>query len=101
MGHYPFTLFNGITLLVLILALAIAWMRFRRPGVSIWPAICYVLIAAYTWGFAGSLNPYWVAGGAACAVAIRAGLQPARLRFVELIPLAYIVYRSIALLLMW
>jgi hypothetical protein len=101
MGHYPFTPFNGITLLVLALTVWAVWQRFRGPLGSNWPLVCYGVMAGYTAGFSGGLNPYWVAGGAACALAIRFGLYPTRVRLVEMLPLGYVAWRSVALILMW
>ncbi len=101
MGHYPFTLFNGITLLVLALTLALAWRRWRGSPASNWPLAGYALIAGYTLGFSGGLNPYWVTAGVACALAIRLGFFPRRVRWVEAIPLGYVAWRCVGLLLMW
>jgi|SRR5450755_675924 len=98
MGHYPFTLFNAITVLVLVLALAVAWGRFRAAEAANWPLACYAAIAAYTVGFSGGLNPYWVAAGAACGVAIRFGFQAKRVRWVEAIALGYMAIRCVRLL---
>src|ERR1035438_4294945 len=53
MGHYPFTLFNGITALVLALTLMLVWRRFRGSLAANWPLVCYALIAGYTIGFSG------------------------------------------------
>ncbi len=101
MGHYPFTLFNGITLLVLAFTLLLAWRRFRGSPAANWPLVYYAAAAGYTIGFRGGLNGYWVAAGAACALAIRLRLEPSRVRLLELLPLAYIAWRSAGLILMW
>jgi len=101
MGHYPFTLFNGLTLLVLILAILIAGWRFRRPLDSNWPLVFYAAIIGHTIVFAYGLNPYGVAAGAFCALAIRFGIYPTRVRFMELAPLAYLAWRAVGLILMW
>ena len=101
MGHYPYTLFNGITLLVLALTLLLLWQRFRRSLAANWPLACYAVIAAYTFGFSGGLSPYWVAAALACAVAIRLGFYPRRVRWIEAIALACIAWRCVALLSMW
>lgn len=100
MGLFRFTLFNGITLFVLALTLVLAWRRFAGKPVN-WPLAYYAAVAGYTIAFSYSLNPYWVAFGAACAVAIRFGFQAARLRFVELAPLGYVAWRCVGLVLMW
>lgn len=101
MGHYPFTLFNGITLFILLLTLGLAWGRLRGPLAANWPLLCYVAIAGYTIGFSGGLNRYAVGAGVICALAIRLGFYPARMRLVELVALGYIVWRCVELILMW
>jgi hypothetical protein len=101
MGHYPFSLFNGITVSVLALTLVLVWRRFRGALAANWPLVCYAVIAAYTIGFSGGLNPYWVAAGVACGVAIRLGFHPSLVRWAEAIPLAYVARRCVGLLLMW
>jgi len=101
MGHYPFTLFNGITLLVLALTLVLMWQRWRGSLAANWPLACYAVIAAYTIGFSGGLNPYCVVAGVACTVAIRLRFHPRQVRWVEAIPLAYVAWRCVGLLSMW
>lgn len=101
MGHYPFTLFNGATVLVLVSTLAIMWGRFRGALASNWPLACYALIVAHAIGFSGGLNRYWTAAAVLCAVAIRLGFRPRQMRWIEAIPLAYIAWRCVGLLLMW
>ncbi|MGO4879542.1 MAG: hypothetical protein ACLP59_01815 [Bryobacteraceae bacterium] len=101
MGHYPYTPFNGLTLLVLVLSMLVVWWRFQRPLSSNWPLIFYAAIAGHTVAFSYGLNPYWVAAGVACALAIRAGIYAAWVRWVELVPIGYVVWRSVALMLMW
>jgi len=101
MGHYPFTLFNGITALILVLTLLLVWRRFRGAVRVNWPLIYYAAVVGYTIGFGGGLNGYWVAAGVACALAIRLGNLPQWVRWLELAPLAYIVWRSTGLILMW
>jgi len=101
MGHDPFTLFNGITLFLLVLTAMLAWQRFRGSLTSNWPLVYYVMIAGYALGFRGALNPYWIAAGVACALAIRFGLYPSRARLVEAIALGYVAWRCVGLLLMW
>jgi len=101
MGHYPFTLFNAITVFVMALSLLLVCQRFRGALTANWPLVCYAFISAYTLGFSGGLNRYWVAAGAGCGVAIRAGFHPRQVRWVEAIPLGYVAWRCVELLLMW
>jgi len=84
-----------------VLALAIAWQLLRgRPGAN-WPLAGYAAIAGYTIAFAGGLNPYWVAAGAVCALAVRFAFYPRQVRWAEMAVMAYVVWRSVGLLLMW
>jgi len=99
--HYPFTLFNCITGAILIATVLMPWRRFAGNLRANWPLGYYAVIGGYSGGFSGSLNPFWVAAGAACAVAIRFGVYPERLRFAELLPLGYVAWRCVALLMMW
>src|ERR1039457_3736008 len=124
MGHYPFPLFNAMTGLGLALTLMLVWRRFRGSLAANWALVCYALIAGYTIGFSGGLNPYWVAAGVACAVAIRFGLHPRRMLWgggvawggaglflfglppgqvggVEAVPPGSVAWRCVGLLLMW
>jgi hypothetical protein len=101
MGHYPFTMFNGITVLVLALTLLVVWRRFRGPLAANWPLLYYAAIAGYTIAFSGGLNPYWVAAATACGVAIRFGFHPRQVRWVEAVALGYVASRCVGLLLMW
>jgi len=101
MGHYPLTLFNGITAFLLALTLLLVWWRIRGALAANWPLVCYAIITGYTIGFPGGLNPYWVTAGVACAVAIRLGFYPRQARWVEAIPLGYVAWRCVGLLLMW
>ncbi|MGA2133913.1 MAG: hypothetical protein ABSH50_16595 [Bryobacteraceae bacterium] len=101
MGHYPFTLFNAATTLVMFLTIWLVAARWRGALASNWPLIYYVAVVTYTIGFSGGMNPYWVAAGVACGLAIRCGLAARYVRFLELAPLAYITWRCVALLFMW
>jgi hypothetical protein len=101
MQYFRFTLFNDVTLLILAFAILIAWCRFAVSLASNWPLACYAAIIGHTVAFSGGLNPYWIAAGVACAIAIRFGFHPRRVRYVELVPLAYIAWRAVGLVLLW
>ncbi len=94
MGHYPFTLFNGVTVLVLALVILIAWQRFRGAFDVNWPLAGYAAIVGYTIGFKGGLNPYGVAAAVICGLAIRLGFHPRHVRWAETAALAYVAWRS-------
>jgi|SRR5580698_1248096 hypothetical protein len=101
MGHYPYTAFNGITVLVLALTLLVVWRRFRGPLAANWPLLYYAALAGYSIGFSGSLNLYWVAAGVACGLAIRLGMHAREVRWPEAVVLGYVTWRCVGLLLMW
>ena len=99
MEYFRFTLFNDATLLIVALTLWTAVARHRNPPPRNWPLAYYAVITGYTFGFDGSFNKLWIAGGLACSVLIRAGLTSAR--WAELIFFAYVLWRSVCLLLLW
>ena len=101
MEHFRFTLFNCVTLFILAWTLVLLWWRFAGKLSANWPLAYYAVLMGYTVGFSGGLNPYWVGAGIACALAIRFGFYPARVRLAELIPLGYVAWRSVGLILMW
>ncbi len=100
MEYFRFTLFNSITLFVLAMTIVLAWRRFAGGPVN-WPLAYYAMVVGYTVAFSHGLNPYWVAFGVACALAIRFGFQPVRVRLVELVPLGYVAWRCVGLVLLW
>jgi hypothetical protein len=100
MEYFRFTLFNSITLFVLGLTLVLVWRRFAGKPVN-WPFAYYAAVVGYTIAFSYGLNPYWVVFGVICALAIRFGFQPGRVRLLELLPLGYVTWRCIGLVLMW
>ena len=100
MEYFRFTLFNSITLLVMALTILLVWRRFAGKPAN-WPLAYYTVVVGYTVAFSGGLNHNWVAFGVACALAIRFGLYPNRVRLVEVVPLGYVAWRCLGLLLMW
>ncbi|MFB3826997.1 MAG: hypothetical protein ACE15B_09515 [Bryobacteraceae bacterium] len=101
MENFRFTLFNGLTLFVMALTVATALARLARRRGSNWPLAYYALLLAFALGFPYSLNPYVIGAGAALALAIRFGRPAAPVRVAEYGVLAYVMARSVALLLLW
>jgi hypothetical protein len=97
--YFRFTLFNDITLLMMGLTVAVAIGRWRGHLRSNWPLACYAAVTAYTFGFDGSYNRIWLSVGLACALLIRVGVGAAR--WAEAFFIAYVLWRSVGLLLMW
>jgi hypothetical protein len=99
MMDFQFTLFNSITLFIMAATLWTAYARFRFRPESNWFALYYLVICGYWMGFDGSLNTWWVVGGVACAVLLRAKWTPARVA--ELVFFGYVLWRGVGLLLLW
>jgi len=101
MENLRFTLFNAITVFMMALTGLVVWRRFAGKLSSNWPLGYDAVLVGYTIGFSGGLNPYWVAAAVACGLLIRFGFYPDRVRLAELIPLAYVMWRCVGLVLMW
>lgn len=99
MENVRFTLFNGITLLVMALTAAMAVARIRKGPV--WPAAYYLAIAGYAIAFPHSLNLYMVLAGIVCALLLRYGVLGRVPLLGEFGVLAYVLGRSAALVMMW
>jgi hypothetical protein len=99
-GHYPFTLFNGITVLVLVVAILILWVHLRDAFAANWPLVGYAVILGYAIGFPGGLNLFWVAAGVVCGLAIRLGFYAPYMRYPEGVVLGYVICRCVGLVLM-
>ena len=101
MENFRFTLFNGITLFIMAATAGIAAIRIAGRNRSRWPLAYYPVLLGYALGFKYSLNPGWVAAGAALTLMVRAGVQPLAARIAEYAVLAYVFWRALGLLLLW
>ncbi len=103
--EFKFTLFNSVTLLVMVATLWMAYARFRFRLDSNWLPLYYLLILGFWYGFDGSLNTWWVLAGVAAAVLLRSkALRPPvvnAVRAVELAFFGYVLWRGLGLLLLW
>jgi hypothetical protein len=102
MENFRFTLFNALTLLLMVLTAGMALARAKASPKANWPLAYYALAMAFALSLRYSLNPWFVAAGAVCSLMVRAGhgAAPAA-RAAEFAVLAYVFARSVALLLMW
>ena len=102
--YFRFTLFNSITLFLMVLTGFMAWARFRFRLESTWLLLYYVVVLAYWKGFPYSLNTGWVLTGLAAAALLRfefLGGKPLLLvRAVELVFFGYVLWRCLGLLLL-
>ncbi len=101
MEDFRFTLFNGLTLLVMALTIATALARTGARRESNWPLAYYALALVFALGFPYSLNSYVIAAGVVLALLIRFGRPIRAVRLAEYGVLAYVVVRSVALLMLW
>ena len=54
--YFPITLFNVVTLFLLLATIAMAYKRFTLPGESNWPLVYYAILIAYWRSFTYSLD---------------------------------------------
>lgn len=101
MEYFRFTLFNDLTLLLMALTIGVAALRLRGPAASNWPLVYYAVVLGYTFGFGGSLSKYPVFVTVAAGLLLRFRLDAKAVRGVELAGLAYILWRSVGLILLW
>lgn len=103
--YFPITLFNVVTLFLMVVTAFIAVKRFTLRVDSNWPLAYYVVLVAYWRGFAYTLDHYWVLAGVLCALLLRfeflGGAAEKLIRAVELAVFAYVVLRCAKLILMW
>jgi len=99
------TTFNVITFILLVLTGWVVWARFTRGLETSWPLIYYMGVVVYSKVFPGSLDAVWVYAGVIAALFLRfefmGGVILKLIRLADLIVLGYILWRSVALLMMW
>jgi len=54
--YFPITVFNVVTLFLLLATIAMAYKRFTLPGESNWPLVYYAILIAYWRSFTYSLD---------------------------------------------
>jgi hypothetical protein len=101
----PFTLFNGLTIALLVFTIWLMVVRLQMRFASPWPLLYYVYLTAFWRFFGGSFQGFMVIPGVICALLLRlvplTGWPLVAVRSVELIVLAYVALRALGLLLLW
>jgi hypothetical protein len=104
-GSTTVTTFSFLTFILLVLTIWVGISRFTRGLEGNWPLVYYLLMVAHLKAFEGGLNPYWVYVGVVSALFLRfefmGGVPLKVVRVLELAALAYVAWRSLALVLMW
>ena len=101
MEYFRFTLFNSITLFVLVLTALSVVRRLSGDGRANWPLVYWAIAWGYTLGFSRGLDPAWVCAGTACALGVRWWRRLGWLRWGELVTLGYVAWRCVGLILLW
>lgn len=101
MENFRFTLFNGITIFIMAATLGVAALRAAGRAGSKWPLAYYPVLLAYAAGFPYGVNLLWAAAGLALSLMVRFGVFAWAARLAELVVLAYVFLRGLALLMMW
>ena len=103
--YFPITVFNVVTLFLLLATIVMAYKRFTLPGESNWPLVYYAILIAYWRSFTYSLDNYWVLMGVLCGLLLRfeflSGPFQKVIRAIELVVFGYIVWRCFVLIMMW
>jgi hypothetical protein len=101
--YFQITLFNVVTLFLLIATVLVAVKRFSARADSNWPLIYYGLLVAYWRGNAYALDYYWVFGGLVCGLLLRfeflGGAVEKLIRLFELVVFLYLAVRCVKLIL--
>jgi hypothetical protein len=101
MEYFRLTLFNNVTLLLMVLTALMALARFRGDLRTNWALGYYAIVLGYALGFKHGLNLRLVLAGSACALLTRFTAWGRRVRWVELAVLAGIGWRCLGLILLW
>jgi hypothetical protein len=103
--YFRFTLFNSLTLTLMGLTVWMAVARVLTRLDSNWPLVYYLLVLAYWKTFEGALNNNWVLIGIVCGMLLRfefmGGIVLKLVRVVEFAFFAYVLWRSVGLILGW
>lgn len=102
--YFRFTLFNAITLMVLVATLAMAYERLRGRLKTPLLIGYYAFIALYWFAFNGAIGTLWLVFGLLVAAVLRIQvLRGSMLRAAQIgeyVFLAYVLWRAAALILM-
>lgn len=101
MENFRFTLFNGITIFIMAATAGVAALRAAGRAGSKWPLVYYPVLLAYALGFPYSVHPLWPAAGLALSLMVRFGVFAFPARMAELVVLAYVFLRGLALVMLW
>jgi hypothetical protein len=94
---FRFTLFNSVTLFVMLLTIGMIYARFRFHLEATWPLLYYIAPIYYGLAFRDTLDARWVLGGVVCAVLLRfefmGGFILKGVRTLEMIFFGYVLWR--------
>ena len=103
--YFQITIFNVVTLFLLLATFVMGYKRFTLPGESNWPLVYYALLIVYWRSYPFSLDNYWVLMGVLCGLLLRfeflGGPFKKVIRGIELVVFGYIVWRCFKLIMMW
>jgi len=103
--YFQITLFNIVTLFLMMATLLVALKRFSGCIDSNLPLTYYGLLLAYWHGNAYTLDNYWVLGGLMCGLLLRfeflGGAVEKLIRVLEQLVFVYVAVRCVKLILQW
>jgi hypothetical protein len=103
--YFEITLFNVVTLMLMVATVLVAARRFSTRVDSNWPLTYYGVLLAYWRGYAYTLDTYWVLGGVLCGLMLRfeflGGAVEKLIRALEVLVFGYVIYSCVKLILRW
>ena len=103
--YFEITLFNVVTLMLMVATLLVAARRFSARMDSNWPLTYYGVLLAYWRSYAYTLDTYWVLGGLLCGLILRfeflGGAVEKLMRALEVLVFGYVIYCCVKLILRW
>lgn len=101
----PLTPFNVINFTVLLMTFWVGMIRYSRGNTSNLPILYWVGVIAHMRFFQGGYDYRWVFGGVACALFLRFEFMNRTItlffQVLEFLVLAYVLWRTIGLILLW
>ena len=94
-----FTLFNGTTLVFVVITVWMLTVRLRGVIGGNWPLIYYAAVIGYSTIFSGYLDPAWVYSGLVCTLLMRfefmGGVFLKIIRAIDILVLVYFIFAGL------
>jgi hypothetical protein len=96
--YFEITLFNVVTLMLMVATVLVAARRFSARADSNWPLTYYGVLLAYWRGYTYTLDTYWVL---VLRFEFLGGAVEKLIRTLEILVFGYVIYCCVKLILRW